>query len=451
MQPNRSLAESLSLLPALERERHLAALAPTKRDQAALLYDWRFWARPKQLAPRGDWRTWLLLAGRGFGKTRTLVEWARDLVQHRGYSRQALIGATAGDVRDILVEGESGILATSPPWFYPKYEPSKLRLTWPNGAITSLYSAEEPDRLRGKQQDCAGADEIAAWSRPETWDQLQFGLRLGKNPRVCVATTPRPTQLVRRLIEDPTTFLTHGSTYENRGNLADAFINVLIRRYEGTRLGRQELEAEILGDTPGALWTLDGLDADRVKIVPALSKIVVAIDPSATDSEDSDEAGIVVVGLGEHDGHGYVLEDRSGRMSPTGWATVAIELYEKWSANFIVAEVNQGGDMVGTIIANTAKTLRQLGKIKQHVAFTTVHASQGKRARAEPVSALYEQHKIHHVGVFAALESQMTTWDAATGKKSPDRIDALVYAATATCLASETPAYDFSIDLPSAF
>lgn len=221
------------------------------------------------------------------------------------------------------------------------------------------------------------------------------------------------------------------------------------KKYEGTRLGRQELFAEVLGDTPGALWTLDGLDADRVSVIPPLSKIVVAIDPSSTDSEDSDEAGIVVVGLGENDGHGYVLEDRSGRMSPTGWATTAIELYEKWNANFIVAEVNQGGDMVGTIIASAAKTLRQSGKIKQHVAFTTVHASQGKRARAEPVSALYEQHKMHHVGVLAALESQMTTWDAATGKKSPDRIDALVYAAWATCLAAEVASYDFSIDLPS--
>ena len=304
--------------------------------------------------------------------------------------------------------------------------------------------------MRGPQYGRAWCDELAAWRYPEAWDQLRFGLRIGKRPRACVTTTPRPTLIVRQLLEDPGTRVTRGSTFDNKANLAASFIAGIRKKYEGTRLGRQELYAEVLGDTPGALWTLDGLDADRVRVAPQLSKIVVAIDPSATDSEDSDEAGIVVVGLGE-DGHGYVLEDRSGRMSPTGWATVAIELYAKWHANFIVAEKNQGGDMVDTIIAGTAKEMRAAGKIKEHVAFTTVHASQGKRARAEPVSALYEQHKMHHVGVLAALESQMTTWDAATGKKSPDRIDALVYAATATCLTDEAPAYDYSFNLPSSF
>ena len=363
--------------------------------------------------------------------------------------RLAIVAATTGDIYKVILEGDSGLYKVFPPHQRPKFNGQKNTLKFHNGAIANCFTAEEPDRMRGPQYTDAWCDELAAWRYPEAWDQLQFGLRLGNRPRVCVTTTPRPTPIIRSLLEDAGTRTTRGSTYDNKHNLAAAFLRKILKKYEGTRLGRQELFAEVLGDTPGALWTLDGLDADRVSVIPPLSKIVVAIDPSATDSEDSDEAGIVVVGLGQDDGHGYVLEDRSGRMSPTGWATVAIELYEKWHANFIVAEVNQGGDMVGTIIASTAKTLRQAGKIKQHVAFTTVHASQGKRARAEPVSALYEQHKMHHVGVLAALESQMTTWDAATGKKSPDRIDALVYAAWATCLAAEVASYDFSIDLPS--
>lgn len=433
MQPNRSLAESLSLLPASERAALLSELATTEAEHQALLYDWTLWARPKQLAPTWDWRTWLLLAGRGFGKTRTLCEWAIDAVRTKGYRRQALIGATAGDVRDILVEGESGILAIAPPWFTPIYQPSKLRLIWPNGAKSYLYSAEEPDRLRGKQHDCAGADEIAAWRYEDAWDQLQFGLRLGHDPRVVAATTPRPTALIRRLIADPKTALTHGSTYENKGNLADAFIGELIKRYEGTRLGQQELEALVLDDTPGALWNRALIERSFVRVFPTLVKIVVAVDPSASDAETADEAGIVVFGLGE-DGHGYVLEDLSGRMSPTEWATRAIQAAVKWRANYVVGEVNQGGDMVKTIVDQTARVMREQGKLKQSIAFKAVHAKQGKRARAEPVSALYEQGRIHHVGAHAGLEDQQCTWDATSTAPSPDRLDALVYGATECCL-----------------
>lgn len=433
MLPNSSLAESISLLPASERARELALLAPTEADRQALLYDWSFWARPKQLAPQRKWRTWLLLAGRGFGKTRTLCEWAIDQVRFRGVRRQALVGATAGDVRDILIEGESGILAIAPPWFMPVYQPSKLRLVWPNGAKTFLYSAEEPNRLRGKQHDGAGADEVAAWRYEDAWDQLMFTLRLGNDPRVCAATTPRPTKIIRRLVSDPGTALTHGSTYENKGNLADAFIGELMKRYEGTRLGQQELEALILDDTPGALWNRAMLEATQVRVFPTLVKVVVAIDPAATESENSDETGIVVFGLGE-DKHGYVLEDLSGRMSPEKWATRAIEAAVKWKANYVVGEVNQGGDMVKTIIDQTARDLREQKKLKQHIAFKAVHAKTGKRARAEPISLLYEQKRIHHVGSFAKLEDQQCTWDASTATKSPDRIDALVYGATECCL-----------------
>lgn len=436
MQPNNSLAESLSLLPVWERERELALLAPTEAERQALLYDWSFWARPKQIAPTTPWRTWLLLAGRGFGKTRTLCQWILWCVQCGGYRRQGLVGATAGDVRDILIEGESGILAIAPPWFTPVYQPSKLRLVWPNGAKTFLYSAEEPNRLRGKQHDCIGADEVAAWRCEDAWDQLMFTLRLGKDPRVCAATTPRPTKLIKRLVRDPATALTHGSTYENKGNLADAFIGELMKRYEGTRLGQQELEALMLDDTPGALWNRAMLDATQVRLIPTLVKIVVAVDPSATASEDSDEAGIVVFGLGE-DKHGYVLEDLSGRMDPTTWATRAIEAAVKWKAAYIVGETNQGGDMVKTIVDQTARVMREAKKLKQSIAFKGVHAKQGKRARAEPIVALYEQRRIHHVGSFAKLEDQQCTWDASTSTKSPDRIDALTYAATECCLGGQ--------------
>ena len=447
MQPPKSLAESLAFSP--QREKILASLS--QADLAALKYAWDFWARPDQRAPKGDWDTWLISSGRGWGKTRTGAEWVRE--EHKNPDsggRFAIIAATHGDLYKVILEGDSGLYAIFPPDQRPKYNGQKGTLTFHNGAIANLFTAEEPERLRGPQFGRAWCDELAAWRYPEAWDQLQFGLRIGKRPKVCVTTTPRPTPIIRALIADPGTRLTRGSTYDNKSNLAPAFLRKMLAKYEGTRLGRQELMAEVLGDTPGALWKLDPLDADRVRVIPPLSKVVVAIDPSATDSEESDEAGIVVVGLGE-DGHGYVLEDLSGRMSPTEWATTAVLAYAKWKANFIVAEVNQGGDMVGTIVQSTAKTLRQARRLTEHIAFTTVHASKGKRARAEPVSALYEQHKVHHVGVHAALESQMTTWDASTGAKSPDRIDALVYAVTAACLGAETPEYEYSIDLPSAF
>ena len=437
-------------MPPQAREQVLASLSRT--ELAALEHDWHFWARPDQIAPPGDWDTWLILAGRGWGKTKTGGEWVREEhVKPESGGRTAILAPTQGDIYKTILEGDSGLMRIFPQHQQPKFNSKTNTIRFHNGAIANCFSAEEPDRMRGPQYGRAWCDELAAYRYVEAWDQLRFGLRIGKRPKACVTTTPRPTKIIQDLIADRGTRVTRGSTFDNKSNLAASFLSAILKKYEGTRLGRQELFAEVLGDTPGALWTLDGLDADRVKIVPSLSKIVVAIDPSATDSEDSDEAGIVVVGLGEHDGHGYVLEDRSGRMSPTGWATVAIELYAKWNANFIVAEKNQGGDMVGTVITGTAKTLRERGKLKEQVAFTLVHASQGKRARAEPVSALYEQHKMHHVGVLAALESQMTTWDASGSGKSPDRIDALVYAATAVCLADEAPAYDYTIDLPSSF
>ena len=294
----------------------------------ALENSWLAVARPNQLPPPGDWQIWLLLAGRGFGKTRTLAEWVCDQVTLGRAARIALVAATAADARDVLVEGESGILAVAPRWFRPIYESSKRRLTWPNGAIATTFSAEEPERLRGPQHDAAVCDELGAWSRPETWDMLQFGLRLGQKPRCLVATTPRPTKLIRELLarEGRDVVVTRGSTYENRANLAPGFFDQVIGKYEGTRLGRQELNAELLEDTPGALWSHGIIDAALQAAAPNLARIVMAIDPAMTSGEDADETGILVVGK-DHQGHGYVLADVSGRYQPIEWAKIAIAAY----------------------------------------------------------------------------------------------------------------------------
>lgn len=315
----------------------------------ALEASWPAIARPNQLPPPGDWQVWLLLAGRGFGKTRTLAEWVCQQAGSGQAGRIALVAATAADARDVLVEGQSGILAVSPPWFRPVYEPSKRRLTWPNGAMATTFSAEEPERLRGPQHDAAVCDELGAWSRPETWDMLQFGLRLGRYPRCLVATTPRPTKLIRELLarEGRDVTVTRGSTYENRVNLAPGFFDQIIRKYEGTRLGRQELNAELLDDVPGALWSRARLEELRwpvYKSVPDLVRIVIAIDPATTSGEDADETGIIVAGK-DAGGRGYVLADRSGHYTPTEWAQAAIALYRQHKADRIVAEVNNGGDI----------------------------------------------------------------------------------------------------------
>jgi phage terminase large subunit-like protein len=391
----------------------------------ALENSWPAIARPNQLPPPGDWQIWLLLAGRGFGKTRTLAEWVCQQTACGQASRIALVAATAADARDVLVEGHSGILAVAPPWFRPVYEPSKRRLTWSNGAIATTFSAEEPERLRGPQHDAAVCDELGAWSRPETWDMLQFGLRLGANPRCLVATTPRPTKLIRELLarEGRDVAVTRGSTYENRANLAPGFFDQVIRKYEGTRLGRQELNAELLEDTPGALWSHGIIDAARQAAAPNLARIVVAIDPAASSGEDADETGIIVAGK-DAAGHGYVLADGSGHYMPTDWAKLAIALYRQHKADRIVAEVNNGGDMVEA-------TIRM---VDPNVPYTAVRATRGKVVRAEPVAALYEQGRVHHVGAFAALEDQMcgftTDFDRVKAGFSPDRVDALCWSMT---------------------
>lgn len=421
---------SLASLPPEVRSRALSGL--TDEQCKALLHDWRFLARSNQLEPDGDWQNWLILAGRGFGKTRTGAEWAREQLK-AGAGRLGLIAPTASDARDVMVEGESGLLAVC--WAgdrnnkgdvlgRPQYEPSKRRLTWANGAIATLFSAEEPERLRGPQHDRLWCDELAAWKYlRETWDMAMFGLRLGDRPRVCITTTPKPLPLVKEIAKDARTIVTRGSTFDNAGNLAPTFLQAIKDKYEGTRLGRQELNAEILDDLPGALWSRDAIDKGRVKNIPDMQRIVVAVDPSGTkgESDDGDEIGIVVAGKGV-DGRGYVLADRTCKLSPDGWGRRAVAAYGEFKADRIVAERNFGGAMVEHVI----KT------IDRNAAYKEVTASRGKVARAEPVAALYEQGKVSHVGSFPELEDQMCQIDASgfIGEGSPDRADALVWALT---------------------
>lgn len=415
----------------------MSSLAPelvaalSDQDALALAYDWvGTWARPNQLPPPGAWSTWLVLAGRGYGKSRLGAEFIRAEVEAGRARRVALVGRSAADVRDVMIEGESGILACSPPWCRPLYEPSKRRLSWPSGAVATAYSADEPDQLRGPQHDLAWADELAAWSYPDAWDQLQMGLRLGAHPRQVVTTTPRPTPIIRRLLADASTTTTRGSTYDNAANLAPSFLAEVRRRYDGTRLGRQELYAEILDDTPGALWTRDRIEASRVRVAPVLRRVVVAIDPAVSADEGSDETGIVVAGI-DAEGHAFVLADRSGRMSPDAWARAARDARKDHQADRIVAEANQGGAMVEL----TIRTVDPLAPVR------LVHASRGKQARAEPVAALYEQGRVHHVGCLPQLEDQLCTWVPGQSAASPDRLDALVWALTDLVLdAPPTPA-----------
>ena len=366
------------------------------------------------------WRAWVILAGRGWGKSRTGAEWVRAQVKAARAGRIALVARTAADVRDVIVEGESGILAISPKGERPTWEPSRRRLTWPSGAQATTYSADEPDQLRGPQHDLCWADELAAWRYPDAWDQVRFGLRLGDHPRVVVTTTPRPTQIIRDLIAASDTVVTRGRTRDNAANLAPGVVTELERRYAGSRLGRQELDGEVLDDSAGALFRWAWIDATRVTKAPDLRRVVVAVDPATTSGDESDETGIVVAGIG-YDGRGYVLADESGRYRPEEWARKVASAYATHKADAVIAEGNQGGEMIGAV-------LRACGASTLPV--RTVHAKRGKATRAEPVAVLYEQGRVSHVGAFARLEDQLTTWDPASTRESPDRLDALVYAVT---------------------
>lgn len=412
-------ATVLSLQAAGLRAARARALTPSRTWRGDI-------ARLEQLAPAGDWSTWLYMAGRGSGKTRAGSEWVHEQIA-AGCKRIALVGATAADVRDVMVEGESGILATARPGARPDYEPSRRRLTWPNGAIATTYSAEEPERLRGPQHDGAWADELGAWKYEAAWDMLMLGLRLGADPRALVTTTPRPTKLVRSLLSDASTATTRGSTYDNRDNLAPSFFASIITRYEGTRMGRQELMGELIDDVPGALWTLSMLDGLRVPAAPDLARVIVAVDPAVTSGPESDETGIVVVGIGV-DGHGYVIADRSCRLSPDGWARRAAQAYHEYEADRLIVEDNQGGEMVSFL----------LGTVDATVPIKRIRASRGKRLRAEPVAALYEQGRVHHVGAYSDLEDQMSSFTGEGGDYD-DRVDALVHALTEVMLDTAGP------------
>lgn len=422
---NVSPAYLIASLPKAQREAILSQL--TEAELEDLLYDWRFHARPNQLPPPGKWVNWLLLAGRGFGKTRTGGETVRAWAESGRYRRIAMVAPTAKDVRDVMVEGESGLLAICPPWNRPRWEPAKGHITWPSGVQAFTYSADQPDRLRGPQHDAAWCDELAAWRRPEAWDMLMFGLRLGNDPRVVITTTPKPVKLVRELLASPNTATTRGSTYDNRQNLAATFFASIIKKYEGTRLGRQELLAEVLDDTPGALWTRSRIDANRRKESPDLVRIVIGVDPAVSATEESDETGIVVAGKGV-DGHGYTLADLSGRLSPDGWAKRVVNAFWHFGADRVIAEGNNGGDMV----ASTIRT------VDPRVPVHLVHASRGKVVRAEPVAAMDEQGRDHHVGAFPELEDQMCTFVPGLFDGSPDRMDAKVWAYHELFLQDET-------------
>lgn len=429
-------ASWLASLPPSKRERALAKL--NEAELAHLEHDWRFWAREDQLPPEGLWRVWLAIAGRGWGKTRVGAETCHDWAQATPSLRIAIVAATMDDAEKVCVAGESGIIATSRPWFPARFFPSKHGglVVWPNGSQAECYSGEKPSGLRGPQFHKAWCDELAKWRRmQDTWDMLRFALRLGARPQTLITTTPTPAKLIKALVKDqrigkdgkPLVRVTRGSTYDNAANLSEEALDELLQKYEGTRLGRQELYGEILEDRPGALWTYSNLDRNRIQdpdAVPVLERTVVAIDPPITSGEDADEAGIICAGRGPH-GHAYVLADASERgLSPKQWAEKALRLYVEYKAGLIVAEANNGGEMIAYVI----------NQLDRNVKVKLVHASKGKVTRAEPVSNLYEQNRVHHVGTFKALEDQMTDFttdfDPDEAGYSPDRVDALVWAIT---------------------
>jgi phage terminase large subunit-like protein len=433
----RSPAEKLAALPKVERDAILTEMGVDAAE--ALLHDWRFWARPEQLQPEafasGDKFGWMIMAGRGSGKTRTGAETVRDRVEskpkgHRDHLHIALVAETTADSRDVMVEGESGILAVSNPNFMPVYFPSRRLVKWPCGCRAHTYSGEEPDQLRGPQHDFAWVDELAKYKYPEeTMDNLELGLRLGDTPQMVITTTPRPIKVVRELMLDKQFIITTDSSYSNIQNLAPSYIKRVIKKYEGTRRGEQEIHAKILDEIEGALWTRTQIDQNRVAQSPELTRIVVALDPSVTDDEDSDEIGIVVCGMaprrtrsGETVNHGYLLDDLSGIYSVDEWAKKAVKAFDTFEADIIVGEVNNGGDLVEKVIRTVRST----------IPYRKVWASRGKTVRAEPISALNEQGKIHHVGMFAELEDQLVnfTTDGYIGGGSPDRADAYVWGFT---------------------
>jgi len=426
----KSIMEQLALLPEAERLEILAGMDPD-----TLLWDWSVWGRPEQQAPQGEWSIWMYLAGRGAGKTRAAAEWIREEAKYTttGQRRFALVARTAADVRDVIVEGESGIISVTPPSERPLYEPSKRRLTWPNGNTATCFTADEPDSLRGPQFTHAWGDEVAAWRQtPDAagmtaFDNLRVGTRLGSNPKIMITTTPKRVPLLYQLLEEERktgrVVVTRGSTLDNSGNLSSSYIDAITGVYAGTRLAAQELYGEMLDNVEGALWTEEMIDKGRETVFPIGSPLrVIGVDPSVAENP-RDECGIVVVAsTAERDlykRHAWVLEDATILGSPETWANKVVAMARKWGCP-VVAEVNQGGALVRNAI----------NAIDPNIKVFEVHSKYGKALRAEPVTLAYEQNRVHHVNYLPELESQMYSWIPGEGK-SPDRVDALVHALTA--------------------
>lgn len=433
-----SPAQQFARLPKEIRDRLIEQMP--KEKLVALPYDWKWWARPKQLPPKGNWFVWCVLAGRGFGKTRTGAEWVRAMAEQHPGCVIALVGPTSQAVNRFMVGGDSGLLKVCPPWFAAKYESSKAQVTFPNGSVALLYSADEPDRIRGANHHFAWCDELAMWRYPEAWDMLQFTLRIGKNPRTIITTTPKPVQFLRDILDTEelksgSVVLTSGITYENEANLHPKFIEQIRKRYENTNLGKQEIYAVLLSDISGIFWKKDwfkpaaAYDEDGNRIRREYQRVVVAIDPATTSKKGSNDTAITVCAKGE-DGNYYVLHAEGYRLSPQGWAEEAIRLYKKFDATKIIAEINNGGEMVESTIRQVTSYTDAQGK-KQKVngkdlPIKVIHATKGKKLRAEPISSLYEQGKVYHVGNLFALEEQMVKFDGQEGGED-DLVDSTVY------------------------
>lgn len=401
---------------------------------AALPWLFEFWALDHQMPPEGDWRSWVVLGGRGAGKTRAGAEWVRSIVESDmpvdpgECGRIALVGETFDQARDVMVFGDSGILACTPPDRRPEWQSTRRRLIWPNGAIAEVFSASSPEALRGPQFDAAWVDELGKWRKArDAWDMLQFALRLGENPRQVVTTTPRNSRVLREILASGSTVTTTAPSEANRANLASSFLKEVRARYGGTRLARQELDGVLLSDVDGALWSGDMLKSARADDVPELDRIIVAVDPAVSSKSSSDATGIVVVGAEmkgpRNDWRVHVLEDATVQgASPNAWGKAVLRVFKKWNADRVVAETNQGGGLVESVLRQTAPELP----------YRAVHASKGKAARAEPVAALYEQGRVFHHGDLALLEEQMCemTVRGFAGQNSPDRVDALVWGVT---------------------
>jgi phage terminase large subunit-like protein len=395
-------------------------------------YTWNNFARPSQLPPPGDWRIWLILAGRGFGKTRTGSETIRTWINYGHYKRIALMSQSIHEAQSVMVNGESGILETHPPSNRPTFKRTEHQLKWSNGACATLYGADHFERLRGPQFDAAWIDELAKFRyAEEAWNQLMLTLRLGSDPRCIITTTPRPIPLIEKLLRRDDVVVTKGTTFDNSANLAPAFLNQIVKQFEGTRLGAQELYAELLTERPGALWRRDLIcyqeppydDKGFCKLV----RIVIAIDPATTHHAESDETGIIIAGLSEEKCV-YILEDLSGRLSPGDWGQRVVEAYWRLKADRVVAEVNKGGDLVERILLSLDST----------IPYKAVRATRGKYIRAEPIAALYEKNRVFHAHPFSILETQMCSYVPGSSSKSPDRLDALVWALTDLLLESES-------------